>query len=152
MSNRADPERGETLLELLIALVIMGIAVVAIIGGLASSITMSGLHRAQSTAGVIVRDYAESVQAYVNGTGYTPCAAPSAYAASQVGYTSTAASYVPTPISVTFWNGTSFVTSTPCADLGLQQLTIQVAAPDARVVEQLVVVLRKPCGVGTSCT
>ena len=149
MTGAGDRERGETLLELLIALVIMGIGVLAIIGGLGTSMSMSGLHRNQSTAGVIVRDYAESIEAFVGGSGYQPCAAPSAYAPAAVGYSTPSANYVPSPVSVRYWNGSAFVSS--CADVGLQQLTIQVAAPDTRVIERLVLVLRKPCGVGTTC-
>jgi type II secretory pathway pseudopilin PulG len=154
MTQGPGPERGETLLELLIALAVMAIAVVAVVGGLASGIAMSGVHRNQSTAGAVARDYAESVASFVAGSGYKACAAPSDYSAAKVGFDPAAlggsyAGYLPTPVSVTYWNGTVFGAS--CSDIGLQQLTIQVAAPDSRVTERLVVVLRKPCGTGSAC-
>ncbi|MDQ1740524.1 MAG: hypothetical protein QOE53_2176, partial [Pseudonocardiales bacterium] len=62
MTPESDRDRGETLLELLIALAIMSIAVVAIVGGLVAGIAMSDIHRKQSTAGAAVRDYAENVE------------------------------------------------------------------------------------------
>jgi type II secretory pathway pseudopilin PulG len=147
----ADRDRGETLLELLIALTIMSIAVVAIIGGLLASITVSDIHRKQSTAGAAVRDYAENVEKYVAGTGYTSCGAPSAYAPAVSGITFTApVGYVASAVAVRYWSGTAWTTG-PCTDVGLQELTIQVASSDTRATERLVVVLRQPCGHDSPC-
>lgn len=148
-SPAADRERGESLLELLIGLAIISIAVVAVIGGLLASVTVSDVHRKQSTAGASVRDYAEIVEKYVAGTGYTACAAPSSYAPGAVGF-SAPPGYAASAVTVRYWSGTAWVAS-PCTDVGLQQLTVQVASSDTRAVEQLVVVLRKPCGAGSSC-
>jgi len=150
MSLPADRERGETLLELLIALAIMAIAVVAVVGGLVASILTSDIHRKQSTAGAAVRDYAENVETYVAGTGYTGCAAPGSYTPATVGF-SAPSGYTASAVTVRYWSGSAW--SGSCGtDLGLQQLTIQVASSDTRGSEQLVVVLRKPCGVGSTCS
>ncbi|MDQ1722160.1 MAG: hypothetical protein QOI26_1894 [Pseudonocardiales bacterium] len=149
MTTEADRDRGETLLELLIALSIMSIAVVAIVGGLLAGVAVSDIHRKQSTAGAAVRDYAENVEKYVAGTGYTSCAAPSAYAPAAVGFTAPTG-YTAAAITVRYWSGTAWVAS-PCTDVGLQQLTVQVASSDTRATERLVVVLRKPCGLGSAC-
>jgi type II secretory pathway pseudopilin PulG len=149
MRPTADRDRGETLLELLIAMAIMSIAVVAIIGGLLASVTVSDIHRKQSTAGAAVRDYAESVEKYVAGTGYTACAAPSAYAPGTVGFT-VPAGYTAGGVTVRYWSGTAWVAS-PCSDIGLQELTVQVASSDTRATERLVLMLRKPCGFGSTC-
>ena len=147
----ADRERGETLLELLIALTIMGITVVAVIGGLVTTITVSDVHRKQSTAGAAVRDYAENVEKFVAGAGYTACATPSSYAPGVSGIDFTPpAGYAASAVAVRYWSGTAWVAS-PCADIGLQELTVQVASSDARATERLVLVLRKPCGQGSSC-
>jgi type II secretory pathway pseudopilin PulG len=147
--READRERGETLLELLIALTIMAVAVVAVIGGLVASIAVSDIHRKQSTAGAAVRDYAELVEKHVAGSGYTGCAAPSAYSPGAVGF-SAPSGYVATAVTVRYWSGTAWAAS-PCADVGLQELTVQVASADTRATERLVVVLRKPCGLGSAC-
>lgn len=149
---RPEPERdrGETLLELLIAVAIMSIAVVAIIGGLVAGVAVSDIHRKQSTAGAAVRDYAETVEKYVAGAGYTSCATPSAYAPGTVGFTTIPTGYTAAAVTVRYWSGTAW-TAGPCTDLGLQELTIKVASSDTRASEQLVVVLRKPCGDGSTC-
>lgn len=149
MRPEAGRDRGETLLELLIALTIMSIAVVAVVGGLLAAVAVSDIHRKQSTAGAAVRDYAESVEKYVAGTGYTACAAPSAYAAGAVGFT-VPSGYSASAVAVRYWSGAAWAAS-PCADVGLQELTIQVASSDSRASERLVVVLRKPCGLGSAC-
>lgn len=148
----ADRDRGESLLELLIALAIMSIAVVAVIGGLLASIAASDIHRKQSTAGTAVRDYAETVEKYVAGTGYKSCGAPSDYAAGAVGYTPVPSGFTASAVAVRYWTGTAW-TSSGCTspDLGLQELTIQVASSDTRASERLVLVLRKPCGVSSTC-
>ncbi|MEO7262845.1 MAG: prepilin-type N-terminal cleavage/methylation domain-containing protein [Jatrophihabitantaceae bacterium] len=149
MRSEADRDRGETLLELLIALAIMAIAVVAVIGGLVAVITVSDVHRKQSTAGAAVRDYAENVEKYVAGAGYTACAATSTYAPGAIGYTAPA-SYTASAVAMRYWSGTAWTTS-PCTDVGLRELTIQIASSDARATERLVVILRKPCGFGSTC-
>lgn len=149
MSSEADRDRGETLLELLIALAIMAIAVVAVVGGLVTSIAVSDIHRKQSTAGAAVRDYAENVEKHVAGAGYAACAAPSAYSPGAVGFT-VPSGYTATAVSVRYWSGAAW-TAGPCADVGLQELTVQVASSDNRASERLVLVLRKPCGQGSAC-
>lgn len=149
----AERDRGESLLELLIALAIMSIAVVAVVGGLLASIAASDIHRKQSTAGAAVRDYAENVEKYVAGTGYTTCASSSAYAPGTVGYAGVPSGFAATAVAVRYWTGTAWTTG-PCTgptDLGLQELTIQVASTDTRASERLVLVLRKPCGVSSTC-
>lgn len=149
MRSEPDRDRGETLLELLIGLAILAIALVAVIGGLVASIAVSDIHRKQSTAGAAVRDYAENVEKFVAGAGYTACAAPSAYSPGAVGYTAPSG-YSATAVTVRHWSGTAWVAS-PCADVGLQELTVQVASSDGRATEGLVVILRKPCGLGSTC-
>jgi type II secretory pathway pseudopilin PulG len=149
MNPESDRDRGETLLELLIALALMSIAVVVIVGGLVAGVAVSDVHRKQSTAGAAVRDYAENVAKFVAGTGYTSCAAPSAYSPGAVGFTAPSG-YAATAVAVRYWSGTAWTTG-PCTDVGLQELTIQVASTDTRAAERVVLVLRKPCGQGSTC-
>jgi type II secretory pathway pseudopilin PulG len=137
-------ERGETLLELLIAVAIMGIAVVAIVGGIGVGVLMSDVHRKQATAGTSARDFGEAIENQVAGGGYVPCAAPAKYAApagyaSPTGFTSSVA-------AVRYWSAGAWA-STCGADSGLQQVTVQVASADGRASERLVVVVRRACGL-----
>ena len=137
-SRPSSNDKGETLLEVLIAVAIMGIAVVAIVGGIATSILMSDIHRKETTAGAYVRNYAETLQ-----RSYTLCVAGTApnYAsilAQQSGFN------LPTA-TVKFWDGTSFSSSNcPATDPGLQQVTLTLRSTDSRASESLVVMLRKP--------
>src|SRR3954447_1727605 len=67
-------DRGETLIELLVAVAILGIAGVAILGGLLVSTQASTIHRNSATGGAYVRSFAEAIQADVDQNGYKSCA------------------------------------------------------------------------------
>lgn len=149
MAPDTADERGETLVELLITIVIMGITVVAVVGALMTSIQMSDIHRKQATAGAAARDYAETVDRYVGSTGYVACATPSAYSPSTVGF-SAPSGYTASVSSVLYWTGAAW-TAACSPDLGLQQVTLAVQSSDARATETSVLVVRKPCGQGSSC-
>ncbi|MGH3862070.1 type IV pilus modification PilV family protein [Actinokineospora sp.] len=141
---RAD-DRGETLLELLIAVVILGIGAVAIGAGLTTSVLASDVHRKQSTAGTMVRDFGEAIRTSVANGGYVACAAPGAYA-SPAGF-AVPTGYTSAVTATKYWDGTAWQAS--CGtDTGLQQLTLQVAGNDGRATERTIIVIRKPCGLG----
>ena len=140
MSGHDD--RGETLLELLVAIMIIGIAVVVIVGGLVTSVLMSDIHRKQATAGTAVRDYAEAIENAVAGGSYVSCATRSSYA---TGYTPPSG-YTASVTGVAYWSGTAWQ-PTCGTDTGLQQLTVRVASSDGRAAEQVVIVVRKRCGL-----
>jgi len=162
MHSRARPcsdDEGETLLELMIAVAIMGIAVVAIVGGIATSILMSDIHRKQATAGAYVRNYAEAVVAYVAadtpaskanfGPGspdYSPSTVlknlnPNAALAWAM-FTAPNVGFDQPTTSVKCWDGTAF---TSCSTVSaVQQITLSVASSDKRASESLVVVVRQP--------
>jgi prepilin-type N-terminal cleavage/methylation domain-containing protein len=143
MTKRRSGERGDTLLELLMAVAVMGIAVVAVTGGIAVSIRMSDVHRKQAQAGAYIRDFAEAVEKAVMATpsGYVPCAPAGTYDSH---YTLPSSFTRPTPTPVKYWDGTTFAASCT-ADKGIQQLLLRIDSSDNRVSETLVVVIRKPC-------
>jgi hypothetical protein len=136
------PDSGETLIELVVAVTVMSLAVVAVVGGLTTALMMSDIHRKQATAGVALRDFAEAVTRTVDAGGY-----PAGCAALSVSFTPPAgfqASIV--PAKVRYWTGSGW-SGTCSADTGLRQLTLRVASTDERAVEQLVIEVRKPCGL-----
>ncbi len=144
-----DGERGETLIELLVTVVILGTAVVALVGALAVAVRVSDIHRKQATAGASVRAFAEALATRVAAapTGYVECATTASYAGA---YTGVPSGYVATIAAVSYWDGSAFV-ATCATDTGVQRVTLTVGSSDGRASEQLDVVLRKPCRQGETC-
>jgi type II secretory pathway pseudopilin PulG len=146
-------DRGETLVEILVALVVMSITVSALVLGLAATVRMSDVHRKQATAGADVRAFAEAVENSVaaSPTGYLACAGPTAY---QTLYTvPDPTHYEATMIGIAYWNGTAFVGVCPVAgDLGVQRVSLQVRSKDNRATEKLDVIIRNPCRTAADFT
>ena len=67
-------EAGMTLVEVLVTVVILGIAVVGILSGLGSASRSSYAHRKLVNSDVIVRSYAEAIKEKVRLGGYVNCA------------------------------------------------------------------------------
>lgn len=146
MSGAQPADRGETFVELLITVAILGIAVAAILGGIGTAIIGSDVHRKQSEATPVVISAADALKDRT--LLYKDCA------------TSTESTYVnavagalpagwPTPqLTVRYWTGSDFTSNiAQCQDASLpsgraQEITIQVTTPDARATETLAVVKR----------
>jgi len=144
-------DRGETLVELMVTVMILGTAVVALVGGLALAVAVSDIHRKQATAGAAVREFAEVLEREVakSPTAYhdSTCAVPADYAGL---YTSVPAGYIAEITDVRFWSASGIAEN--CPDIGVQVVSLRVSSADGRAVETLDVVLRKPCRQGESCT
>jgi type II secretory pathway pseudopilin PulG len=138
-------ERGETLVELLLAIVILGLAGLAVLGGMGTSIIVSDVHRKETVSGAAVRAYAEQLQTKVAGSAYVNCATPSSYANGTIGYTPPAG-YVASATRVTYWSVAGKTFQSACGtDSGVQAVTLQVSdTPPSRGTVSLTVVIRKP--------
>jgi type II secretory pathway pseudopilin PulG len=142
-------EKGESLLELLIALAIIGIAVVAIIGGLGTAIFMSDVHRKQSTAGAALHTYAEAISNAVAASppayAYLSCPTLATYG-SPAGF-SAPTGYTAQVTAISYWNDSSLTFSSICSspDGGMQKLSLRVASNDGRASEKFELVIRRPC-------
>jgi type II secretory pathway pseudopilin PulG len=147
---RQANDQGETLLELIIAIAIMGIAVVAIAGGITTTVLVSDSHRKQATAGAYVRSYGEAIQNTVATSGYVECATTTTPS-----YLSPAGFSLPSNISYTASiTEVQYATSTggwstSCGSNGAERLRLQVRSADGRANEELLVVVRK-CGASCS--
>jgi type II secretory pathway pseudopilin PulG len=138
-------DRGETLIELLVTVIIMGIAVVALVGGVAVSIRMSDIHRKQAAAGAYVRAFAEAIETYVTRPSkYAACAGTGTYASAYTALDGDP-TYTAMITAVTYWNDSSSTFETHCtSDTGVQKVSLRVTAGNT-VAETLDVIIRKPC-------
>ncbi|WP_112243931.1 type IV pilus modification PilV family protein [Kribbella monticola] len=137
-------EHGESLLELVVAVALMGVAVVAVMSGLTTTVLMSDVQRKQATVGVVVRDYAEALQQYVASGHYVACGstynvpdfvAPQGFSAKVVAG------------SVQYWSVGLTWLPLCLLDTGLQRVRVSATSADGRATEYVYVVLRRPCGV-----
>jgi type II secretory pathway pseudopilin PulG len=139
-------DRGESLIELLATIVVMGIAVTAILGAVATSIHLTDVHRKQAVAGNLVRGFGETVEAGVQAspTKYLSCGSVVNYRALYPTPADFPADYSRDVTAVSYWNGTAFV-STCGTDLGVQKLSLRAWSNDNRVNETLDIIIRRPC-------
>lgn len=79
-SRRRAPwgDRGETLLEIAISVLILSIGAVAVLSAVSTAVALAASHRERSVAGRLLDNFAE----YMKGVAYVPCAgtAASSYA------------------------------------------------------------------------
>ena len=142
---RRSAEAGETLVELLVTIAIIGLAVVALVGGMGTAIMASDGHRQHATGDTVARSVAELLKnrdpsgsdAYVDCAGNSTYPLPDPPTGLQIALT------------VKYWNGSgssvadgSFTTTCPSPDLGLQQIKITVTSP-AKGEQETVTVLKR---------
>lgn len=136
-------ESGETLVEVLVAVTIMGIAVVAIVSGIATSILMADIHRKQATAGVLVRNYGEAIETYVAAGNYDSSASPN-YLPATVGFSSPSANFTPVVQSVQCWDDAAKTFVGCTSGSAVQRVSVRVSSADQRTSEALAVIVRRP--------
>lgn len=138
-ASRAD--RGDTLIEVIAAVAILGIAGVALMTGMALSATVSGRDRGQSSSSTYVRDFAEQIERTVANGGYNPSGSyswtpPSGTVAVDSAQCLTKASAMTTTPS---WG------SCPSPSDGYAELLkLKATAPNGST-EYLTILVRKPC-------
>ena len=131
MSTLHRDERGETLVEIVIALVIIGAVVSAFFAALATSATASKSHRDLVTADAVLRDYAEATKSAVRsscsggGATYTVTYAP------------------PTNFSVNPLSGRACPPTTGTPDAMAPQVDLTVTLPNGHT-KQLSIDVRTP--------
>jgi type II secretory pathway pseudopilin PulG len=138
--RRDNADGGESLLELIVAIAILGVCVVAIGAGITLSIKLSAIHRGQATANAFLHNYAETLQ-----RSYVTCSGGGALP-NYVNGLPVPSGFASPTATVKLWDPTSasFVPAGACpaTDPGLQQVSMILDSTDGFVSESLVVVLR----------
>jgi prepilin-type N-terminal cleavage/methylation domain-containing protein len=117
IGRRAQDADGFSLIELLIAIVVLGVGVVAVVSAMSTTIVVVDVHRSLSAGETITRNYVDAVKAKaLAATTYTKCPL-----IADVTPTFSASGYVVTVTGVEYWlpdannplTG-SYVTQTAC--------------------------------------
>lgn len=140
---RLRPQRvdtGETLIEALVTIAILGIAVVALLGAVLIGVKTSVLHRKHAQAQGELRSWAERISAgpYVN------CANQADF----VAFSSTTGGLSGAVTAVRYWDGSASAFGPSCGtDSGLQRVTLRITVADGIAPgfsQDLNVVVRRP--------
>jgi prepilin-type N-terminal cleavage/methylation domain-containing protein len=147
-------ERGDTLIELLLALTVIGIVVAGVMDGLIGAATGSTIYGSVAGVDTLAKSYLDSVvQSLQSSTSpYVGCPIPSPNAYTSAvglpgGYSGTLgtlngqsawrltyppafASYTVEVTQVAPWNGSSFTTMSPCSDYGMQEIVVTASSRD----------------------
>jgi type II secretory pathway pseudopilin PulG len=150
---RVPSEQGDTLIEVLIALVIMSLAVVALLGGLVSSITSSAEHRSLSTIDTVLKSYAETAKYDIElqpSPWYLDCASVTSSTSTYKGVTGPQVISAPslpagwsTSLTIQYWNTKTDVLDPLCQPNDYQLLTLGVTGANG-VSQTLTLGLRSP--------
>lgn len=157
--ERGTGDAGTTLIEILMAVILVGVAFVALLAGLSTVALGSDIHRQQADAEVVLTSAAEHLKA--PEVAHVACATPATPTYLDAARSATLPpGWDPTSIeilSVRYWVGP---TDDPvddefgptCCDtdllghlLTLQEITLEVRSPDERAVESITIV-RGPKG------
>jgi prepilin-type N-terminal cleavage/methylation domain-containing protein len=146
-------DKGFSLAEVLVTIVIVGITFTAILGGLMTSIRVSDLQRTEATADAVARSAAEWVEDSVRNPYDVNCGGIGAYSLAGL---PTPSGYSATITSVEYWDGAApAATGTydlplhiqaACptgGDKGLQRITIVATSTDGQAAETVQITKRK---------
>lgn len=143
---RPHDDVGTSLVEVLVAVVILGIAVPGLLTGLATAAITSGVHRSQTDAHVVIVSAAEALRD--DARNPFSCA-PTSY--DLLDGVQLPAGWSPADVQLDVgaaqagsWVDGAFQVAVCSATTDLQRLTLRATSPDGRAVEQLTVFKRRP--------
>ena len=145
--RRCAGERGETLLETLATVTILGITVVAVMFGLATAINLSRDHQDDADAAIVLTAAADAVK----DATYVACPGVSTASYDPTVLIPAAGIGLPTHWStgnvavtnVQAWNGSGFG-ACAATDRGMQLVTVAATSPDGKTAVHVDVVKRAP--------
>jgi type II secretory pathway pseudopilin PulG len=149
--HRRGNDRGETLVELLVTIVVLGLTIPALMGAVLISVSASSQDRRQVQAQALLNSWAETIERE-NSTDalYTNCPALTYYETAPFAPASIPAGFTPSVVAITYWDTPSgtFVVACASPDSGVRKVQLKVTVvaglyPAFDVTESIVV--RKPC-------
>lgn len=142
-SRRAE-EGGVTLVEVLLAVAILGIAISSIVSAMGSASLASDYHRKNVNGDTVVRSYAEVIKQRASVGAYFASCTPIPSYAVPASVWAPPSGYSVSVASVQFWHSGSGFTTTCGTDEGAQLLALQAQSTDGRDTESLDVIVRQP--------
>jgi prepilin-type N-terminal cleavage/methylation domain-containing protein len=149
LRERAAASEGMSLVEVLIAVAILGLAIATIAGGIGTAAGASDRHRKRVNADTVIRSFAEALQ-HRSRLFYQDCATtytlPPGYAWGYSGYTATVASVRYLQADGSFSGTTAALNACKSGvDRGAQMLGLRVASTDPRdPAETMSIIVRTP--------
>jgi len=146
-TSSRDSEAGDTLVEVLIALMVLGIASVALLIAFGTTLSASAQHRDLTNYNTVLASTNAEVSALVQqnaNTLFGTCASLSSYPSSSTLSANLPYAYSAQIISVSYWNGTSWASCTTGLDTAPQMITLQVTDSTTNHVYDLQVVVDNP--------
>lgn len=152
----ARHESGETLVETILAVMILGVAVTAVSGAVMMATGAAALNDQTTETALVLRGWAEEVSL----TDYVQCRTPAQVTAAPAptGWSGSAptwtrsiggVTYTATVTDVKYWKGDNSGFGASCStDNGIQRVFLQVAAPGLGLPgtsKSLTITLRNPC-------
>jgi type II secretory pathway pseudopilin PulG len=125
-------EAGDTLIEILIAMLILGVATLSLLAAFATSISASATHRSIATFDTVIRSAAQQAISQIQQQPdplYVSCASASYYQTGSGAVQFTLPTgFAAQVTSVQYWNGSSFTTSqSQCTADSPEWITISVS-------------------------
>jgi type II secretory pathway pseudopilin PulG len=140
MTHRDHRDAGDTLAEVLVALLIVSLAVVALIGGLGSSIGASTQHKGLSTVDTMLKSYAETIKyrtqlqssplftqcaTVTTPSPTSPASSPSMYNGSPINFTDPT-NYSIVITGIQFWNSATSTYGPTCTPTNADKSNFQL--------------------------
>lgn len=146
-SPRRRSEAGVSLVEVLVAVVVLGIAVAGVTTGLASASISSLQHRRLVALDGELRTYAEVISQQVALGGYQPCASvASPYVPSASTWSGPPSGYnAPALTAVQYWDSSmNALAAGSCGSSFAQTLTYSASTSDGTESDSMQILVRQP--------
>ena len=147
-SLAARREAGESLLEIIITIMIMGLAIPAVVGAVLAAVGASSQDRRQVQAQQLLTSWSETIAKHNDDGSYATCPAASYYAMGPFAPAAVPAGFTVSVASVDYWDAATSTFVGCAADQGVRRLQLRVDV-DAGLYPSFSmdrnVIVRKPC-------